>query len=78
MKNPETFVEIKDQVVQAYNRAKTSLAILEEDGEQAVREYFLQFSDADKASIAKMMVLHARDAEGTLKLVQERVRETTN
>ncbi len=78
MKNPETFVNVEDQVVQAYNRAKTSLAILEEDGEQSVREYFQQFSEQDRASIAAMMIAHSRDPEGTLKRVQERARETAN
>ena len=78
MKNPETFVDIADQVVQAYNRAKTSLTILEEDGEQSVREYFQQFSEQDRASIAAMMIAHSRDPEGTLKRVQERARETAN
>ncbi|QHJ80984.1 MAG: hypothetical protein [Caudoviricetes sp.] len=78
MKNPETFIDINDQAVQAYNRAKTSLSILEEDGEGAVREYFQQFNEQDRASIAAMMIAHARDPEGTLKRVQERARETSN
>lgn len=78
MKNPETYVDVQDVVVQAYNRAKTALAIFQEDGEVPTKEYFQQFSEQDRASIAAMMVAHSRDPEGTLKRIQERVRESAH
>ncbi len=78
MRNPETYVDIEDQVVQAYNRAKTALAVFEEDGQAATQDYFQQFSEQDRASIAAMMIAHSRDREGTIKRIQERVRANTN
>lgn len=78
MKNPETFIDIQNPVVQAYNRAVTSLSILEEDGEQAVREYFTQFSEQDRGSIAAMMIAHKRNPDDTLKRVQEIARNESN
>lgn len=78
MKNPETFIDIKNPVIQAYNRAVTSLSILEEDGEVGVREYFQQFSEQDRGSIAAMMIAHKRNPEDTLKRVQEIARNEAN
>lgn len=78
MKNPETFIDVKNPVIQAYNRAMTSLSILEEDGESEVREYFNQFSEQDRASIAAMMIAHKRNPEATLKRVQEITRNELN
>ncbi len=78
MKNPETYIDVQDQVVQAYNRAKTALAVFEEAGQEATKEYFQQFSEQDRASISAMMIAHSRDPEGTLKRIQERVRENCN
>lgn len=78
MRNPETYVDIKDQVVQAYNRAMTAKAVYEEDGYDAATEYLVQFSMQDRASIAAMLASHARDPEDTLKRVQERVRATAH
>lgn len=78
MKNPETFIDIKNPVVQAYNRAMTSLSILEEDGEAEVREYFTQFSEQDRASIAAMMIAHKRDPDATKKRILEIARNESN
>lgn len=70
MKNAETYIDIQNPALRAYNRAVTSLTIFEEDGDQATREYFQQFSDQDRTAIAAMMIAIKRNPEETLKRVQ--------
>lgn len=78
MKNPNTFHDVENPVVSAYNRAITSLSIFDEDGEEPTREYFQQFSENDRSAIAAMMIAIKRDPEATLKRVQAVISETVN
>lgn len=69
MKKPELFNDIENPIVRAYNRAVTAVSIHQEEGAQATKHYFENFSEQERLSVAAMLMSIQKDADETKKRV---------
>ena len=78
MKKPELFNDIENPVLRAYNRAITAVSLHQEEGADATRRYFDNFSEQERLSIASMLMSIQVDPEETKKRVGAEVYASTH
>ncbi len=69
MKKPELFNDVENPILRAYNRAVTAVSIHQEEGAQATRSYFENFSENERLSVAAMLMSIQKDPNETKKRV---------
>lgn len=78
MKKPELFNDIENPIVRSYSRAITAVSLHQEEGAEATRRYFENFSEQDRLAVASMLMSIQVDPEATKKRVGEVVYATAN
>jgi len=71
---PNTFNDIQDNNLRAYNRAIMTCNLLEENGEQHARKYLNQFGEKDRAAIGALLMAIKTDPEETKRRVLQNVK----
>ncbi len=78
MKKPELFNDIENPVLRAYNRAITAVSLHQEEGDAATRQYFDNFSEGDRLSIASMLMAIQVSPDETKKRVGAEANASTH
>lgn len=73
----DTYVDIENPLLRAYNRATNCINLLEKRGEEGVKDYFKQFNEKDQAAIYTIMYgIKTKGSEEMKRLVLNKVGET--